>query len=79
MYRRLALAGTLVLATVLAPANVSAATFACPDHLMPVPIQAVPPDQQKKDRNNNGFVCVKVVDGHVVVGPDDKVTDDFEL
>lgn len=79
MLRRLVLAAILNAGALMAPATVSAATYGCPDDFIPVPVQAVPPDQQKKDRNNNLFVCVKFADDHVVVGPDDKVEDDFQL
>ena len=79
MRLRLAVATTFFLGTVTAPVSVSAVTLTCPDHFVLVPTQAVPPDKQKRDRNNNGFLCAKVEDGHAVIGPDDKIEDDLVL
>jgi hypothetical protein len=39
--------------------NASADTFVCPDGYQPVPLMALPPDQQDKDKNGNLMACAK--------------------
>ena len=39
--------------------NASADTFVCPDGYQPVPLIALPPDQQDKDKNANFIACAK--------------------
>jgi hypothetical protein len=49
----------------------------CPDNMQPIPAQAGP--EGAKDKNQNGWVCAKVIvqDGSVKIvgGPDDMVDD----
>jgi hypothetical protein len=81
MRPRLAVPAALLLATRLLPAGSSAATYICPDGMMQVPAALVR-EGERKDRNDNGLVCAKVVDDGVKGGPDDNpsdVTDDLVL
>jgi hypothetical protein len=81
MTRKLAVPAAVLVATLLVPAGTSAATFTCPDGMIPIPVIAFP-DGAKKDRNGNFIVCVKYADDGVKGGPDDKpsdVTDDIVL
>ncbi len=73
------MAACVLVATLVAPGNVSAATYLCPDGFVPVPVISVPPEEQKKDRNRDFVVCAKVADSKVVVGPDAKVVDNVLL
>ena len=44
----------------LSPGQAAGETFAvCPDFYQPVPTMALPPDQQDKDKNQNGVACAK--------------------
>jgi hypothetical protein len=74
MVRLFLVATALLTATALVPLQVSAVTYLCPDGMMPVPV-LLDPDSAKKDRNGNGWVCVKYVDSGVKGGPDDKPTE----
>ena len=51
-------------------------TITCPDRFVPVPAVLVE-QGEKKDHNNNGFVCGKFQDGKLVGGPDESLTDDI--
>jgi hypothetical protein len=73
MKRRLSVPAVLLIALFL-PAGVSAATYACPDGMAPIPVILLP-DGAKKDRNGNFIVCVKYADGGVKGGPDDRPSD----
>jgi hypothetical protein len=47
-------------AIVGSPGTASAdATATCPDHYQPVPLIALPPDQQDVDKNGNLIACAK--------------------
>ncbi len=60
----------------LAPPAGAEATITCPDGFVPVPAFLVE-QGEKKDRNDNGFVCGKFEDSKLVGGPDESLTDDI--
>jgi hypothetical protein len=57
------------------PAGVAASTSICPDGMFIFPTFAVQ-SGQAKDKNNNGLVCAKYLNGDTKGGPDDRTTID---
>jgi hypothetical protein len=73
--RRLAVAISVALSVAL-PGGVSAdPTSTCPDDFLLVPAFTVE-NGAAKDKNDNGWVCVKYEDGGFKGGPNDMLTDD---
>jgi hypothetical protein len=64
-----ALVGALVLS---APPVAADQASPCPDGFVPI-ASALVSNGDKKDKNGNGIVCVKLSDGKIVGGPDDDV------
>ena len=75
MKRRVLVAAWCVAASLALPGPVAAdQTAICPDQMVPVPAVLVPKGDVR-DRNENGIVCVKLIDGKVHGGPDDQADD----
>jgi len=66
----LAPAGVVTALALGAPPVAADQVGICPDGFVPVPAASVP-NGAKKDKNANGFICVKFSDGKIVGGPDD--------
>jgi hypothetical protein len=58
------------LASTARPVAADQVAGVCPDGFVPV-FAAVVPNGDKKDKNQNGLVCVKYSDSKIIGGPDD--------